>query len=68
MVHERVVERSDGRHTYEARRKEGTKFQQRLFLVMRDAERFLASIEVELAASNDIRLFARKRLTVRDAV
>lgn len=68
MAHVRVVERKGGKRAYEARWKEGTKFRQRVFSARRDAERFVARIEVELAAGNDIRPLTRTKLTVRDAV
>lgn len=68
MAHVRKVERKGGKCAYEVRWRKHGKDRQRTFTVKREAERFAARIETEIASANDVRPAAQSKITVRDAV
>lgn len=68
MAHVREVQRRGGKCAHEVRWREHGKDRQRTFTVKREAERFAARVETEIASGNDVRPLAHNKVTVRDAV
>lgn len=68
MARVRKVERRGGRRAYEVRWREHGEDRQRTFPVKREAGRFAARVETEIASGNDVRPLAQSKVTVRDAV